>query len=93
MMAVRMAGMRFDAGDWAEYLTANIYFALQDEDLRYELLGLLKKLRAIPIKQGPLRRPFCYMFCAQIALCSPPWSTLAYSVPQIFSGNVSLARA
>lgn len=30
-------------------------------------------------------------FCAQIALCSPPWSTLAYSVPQIFSGNV-LAR-
>ena len=42
MMAVRMSGMRFDAGDWAEFLTANIYFALQDEDLRYELLGLLK---------------------------------------------------
>ena len=42
MMAVRMAGMRFDAGDWAEFLTANIYFALQDEELRYELLGLLK---------------------------------------------------
>ena len=42
MMAVRMSGMRFDAGDWAEYLTANIYFALQDEELRYELLGLLK---------------------------------------------------
>jgi len=42
MMAVRMSGMRFDAGDWAEYLTANIYFALQEEDLRYELLGLLK---------------------------------------------------
>lgn len=42
MMAVRMAGMRFDAGDWAEFLTANIYFALQDEDLRYELLGHLK---------------------------------------------------
>lgn len=42
MMAVRMAGMRFDAGDWAEFLTANIYFALQDENLRYELLGLLK---------------------------------------------------
>ena len=42
MMAVRMTGMRFDAGDWAEFLTANIYFALQDEDLRYELLGLLK---------------------------------------------------
>lgn len=42
MMAVRMAGMRFDAGDWAEFLSANIYFALQDESLRYKLLGLLK---------------------------------------------------
>ena len=42
MMAVRMAGMRFDAGDWAEFLTANIYFALQEEDLRYELLEHLK---------------------------------------------------
>ena len=42
MMAVRMAGMRFDSGDWAEFLSANIYFALQDESLRYELLGLLK---------------------------------------------------
>ena len=42
MMAVRMAGMRFDAGDWAEFLSANIYFALQDESLRYELLELLK---------------------------------------------------
>lgn len=42
MMAVRMAGMRFDAGDRAEFLSANIYFALQDESLRYELLGLLK---------------------------------------------------
>jgi UDP-glucose pyrophosphorylase len=34
--------MRFDAGDWAEFLTANIYFALQDEELRYDLLKLLK---------------------------------------------------
>ncbi|MBD5641565.1 MAG: UTP--glucose-1-phosphate uridylyltransferase GalU [Desulfovibrio sp.] len=42
MMAVRMSGMRFDAGDWAEYLSANIYFGLQDEDLRYELLSMLK---------------------------------------------------
>jgi UTP--glucose-1-phosphate uridylyltransferase len=42
MMAVRMSGMRFDAGDWAEFLTANIYFALQDEELRYDLLKLLK---------------------------------------------------
>ena len=42
MLAVRMAGMRFDAGDWAEYLTANIYFGLQEESLRYELLDKLK---------------------------------------------------
>ncbi|MBQ7456761.1 MAG: UTP--glucose-1-phosphate uridylyltransferase GalU [Desulfovibrio sp.] len=42
MLAVRMSGMRFDAGDWAEYLTANIYFALQEESLRYELLDKLK---------------------------------------------------
>jgi len=44
MMAVRIAGQRFDAGDWAEYLTANIYFAIQDEDLRYDLIGLLKNI-------------------------------------------------
>lgn len=44
MMAVKMAGQRFDAGDWAEYLTANIYFAIQDEDLRYDLIGLLKNI-------------------------------------------------
>ena len=43
MMAVRMAGMRFDAGDWSEFLSVNIYFALQDEDLRYELLAQLRK--------------------------------------------------
>jgi UTP--glucose-1-phosphate uridylyltransferase len=36
--------MRFDAGDWAEYLTANIYFALQDEELREDLLRRLKPL-------------------------------------------------
>lgn len=42
MLAVRMSGMRFDAGDWAEFLTANIYFALQDEELHYELLDHLK---------------------------------------------------
>jgi len=44
MLAVKISGMRFDAGDWAEYLTANVYFALQDEDLRYELIGLLKNI-------------------------------------------------
>lgn len=44
MLAVKLSGMRFDAGDWAEYLTANVYFALQEEDLRYELIGLLKNI-------------------------------------------------
>jgi len=44
MLAVKIAGQRFDAGDWAEYLTANIYFAIQDEDLRYDLIGLLKNI-------------------------------------------------
>ncbi len=44
MLAVKMTGRRFDAGDWAEYLTANVYFAIQDEDLRYDLLGLLENI-------------------------------------------------
>ncbi len=42
LLAVKLRGQRFDAGDWAEYLTANIYFALQDEDLRYQLVGKLR---------------------------------------------------
>lgn len=44
LLAVKIRGMRFDAGDWAEYLTANIYFALQDEQLRDELVRQLKPL-------------------------------------------------
>ena len=43
MMAVRMEGTRFDAGDWAEFLTANIYFAMQDEKLHTELTTLLNR--------------------------------------------------
>lgn len=43
MIAVKMSGIRFDAGDWADYLSANIYFGLQDEGLRYELLDRLKQ--------------------------------------------------
>lgn len=43
MMAVRMEGTRFDAGDWAEFLTANIYFAMQDEKLHTELTALLNR--------------------------------------------------
>ena len=44
MLAVKIKGLRFDAGDWAEYLTANIYFALQDESLRDDLLEQLRPL-------------------------------------------------
>lgn len=44
LLAVKIRGMRFDIGDWAEYLTANIYFALQDEELRYDLVRHLKPL-------------------------------------------------
>ncbi len=44
LLAVKMCGMRFDAGIWAEYLTANIYFALQDEEIRDDLVRHLKPL-------------------------------------------------
>ena len=44
LIAVRLGGQRFDAGDWVEYLTANIYFALQDEELRYDLIKRLRDL-------------------------------------------------
>jgi UTP--glucose-1-phosphate uridylyltransferase len=36
--------MRFDAGDWSEYLTANIYFAMQHDELRDDLVRRLKPL-------------------------------------------------
>ena len=44
LLAVKIRGMRFDVGDWAEYLTANIYFALQEEELRDDLVRHLKPL-------------------------------------------------
>jgi len=44
LLAVKIYGKRFDAGDWAEYLTANIYFALQDEELRDDVVRQLKPL-------------------------------------------------
>ena len=44
LLAVKIYGMRFDAGIWAEYLTANIYFAIQDEEIRDDLIKLLKPL-------------------------------------------------
>ena len=48
LIAVKLGGQRFDAGDWVEYLTANIYFALQDEELRDELVKRLRELLSCP---------------------------------------------
>lgn len=44
MLAVKMQGERFDAGDWVDYLTANIYFALQEEHLQPNLLARLRSM-------------------------------------------------
>jgi UTP--glucose-1-phosphate uridylyltransferase len=44
LLAVKLRGRRFDAGDWVDFLTANIYFAMQDEDLRYDLVASLREL-------------------------------------------------
>ncbi len=43
MMAVKIRGKRFDAGNWPEFLSANIYFGLQDENVRYPLIADLKE--------------------------------------------------
>ena len=44
MLAVKMGGIRFDAGDWVDYLTANVYFGLRDEKLRDGLKARLREL-------------------------------------------------
>lgn len=44
LLAVKLRGMRFDIGDWVDYLTANIYFGLQDEELRDDLVKSLREL-------------------------------------------------
>jgi UTP--glucose-1-phosphate uridylyltransferase len=44
LLAYKLQGRRFDAGDWAEYLEANIYFAMQDENLRDDLVKRLQEL-------------------------------------------------
>ena len=46
LLAVKIRGKRFDAGDWADYLTANIYFAMQDPELKEDLKRRLKPLLA-----------------------------------------------
>ncbi len=49
LLAVKLEGMRFDIGDWADYLSANVYFALKDDDLRDELVERLGEL--LPCKR------------------------------------------
>ena len=44
MLAVKMNGLRFDAGDWTEYLAANVYFALKDPALHDSLSERLRSL-------------------------------------------------
>ncbi|WP_462323907.1 UTP--glucose-1-phosphate uridylyltransferase GalU [Desulfoplanes sp.] len=44
LLAVKLKGKRFDTGDWVDYLSANIYFALQDETLRSELVENLRAM-------------------------------------------------
>ncbi|WP_456324697.1 UTP--glucose-1-phosphate uridylyltransferase GalU [Desulfonauticus submarinus] len=44
LLAVKVSGKRFDIGDWVDYLTANIYFGLKDEELKSELSNSLKEL-------------------------------------------------
>ncbi|MFP4315676.1 MAG: UTP--glucose-1-phosphate uridylyltransferase GalU [Desulfovibrionales bacterium] len=44
ILAVKLRGRRFDVGAWVDYLTANIYFALQEPDLRDDLVEGLKEL-------------------------------------------------
>ena len=44
MLAVKMKGERFDAGDWVGYLTANLYFALKEEHLQPKLLARVRKM-------------------------------------------------
>lgn len=44
LLAVQVRGRRFDVGNWVDFLTANIYFGLQDEEVRDELVKSLKEL-------------------------------------------------
>ena len=44
MLAVKMKGRRFDAGDWVDYLTAGVYFGMKDEKLAPALRESLKQI-------------------------------------------------
>ncbi|MBR5734040.1 MAG: UTP--glucose-1-phosphate uridylyltransferase [Desulfovibrionaceae bacterium] len=44
LLAVKMNGLRFDAGDWVDYLAANVYFGLRDEKIHDDLLKRIRSL-------------------------------------------------
>ena len=47
LLAVKLRGERYDVGDWVDYLTANISFALKDDTLREALLDRLGEELAV----------------------------------------------
>jgi UTP--glucose-1-phosphate uridylyltransferase len=47
LLAVKIRGQRFDTGDWVDYLAANLYFALQDEELRYPIITKLREFMPV----------------------------------------------
>ncbi len=44
MIAVKLKGTRYDAGNWIDYIAANVEFALKDESLKEPLLKRIKKM-------------------------------------------------
>ena len=44
MLAVKMKGRRFDAGDWVDYLTAGVYFGMKDKKLAPALREALQEI-------------------------------------------------
>lgn len=44
MLAVKLGGLRFDAGDWVDYLSANVYFAMMDDMLQEDLYKKLQNI-------------------------------------------------
>lgn len=44
MLAVKLEGTRFDAGDWIDYICANLHFALMEENLKPALLEKVREM-------------------------------------------------
>lgn len=44
LLAVKLKGQRFDAGDWPEYLAANVFFAMQDPALKAQVRKRLTEI-------------------------------------------------